>query len=56
MDFPKVKPEKCTGCGTCVESCSMQAIKLINDIAVIDTTICGSCWICVSDCPMEAIS
>jgi len=26
MDFPKVNPDICTGCGICVDSCPMDAI------------------------------
>jgi formate hydrogenlyase subunit 6/NADH:ubiquinone oxidoreductase subunit I len=55
MDFPKVNPENCTGCGNCVDSCPMEAIKLVNDIATIDITKCGNCRVCVDDCPNEAI-
>ena len=56
MDFPKINSEKCTGCGTCIDSCPMGAIKLINEKAIIDITKCGSCWICVNDCQNEALS
>jgi len=56
MDFPKVTPDICTGCGICVDSCPMEAIKLVNDTAVIDTAACSNCKACVDDCPNEAIS
>ena len=50
----KVDQEKCTGCGICVDSCPMEAIKLEKDKAVI-TGDCSECGICVSKCPNEAI-
>jgi len=56
MDYPKVDSENCTGCGNCVESCPVEAIELINDIAVIDEVKCSNCLLCISDCPNEAIS
>lgn len=56
MDFPKVNPDICTGCGICVDSCPVESIKLINDVAIIDTATCSNCGACVNDCPNEAIS
>jgi ferredoxin len=56
MDYPKVDSKVCTGCGICVDSCPMEAITLINDIATIDINKCSNCRACVNDCPNEAIS
>ncbi len=56
MDFPKVNSEICTGCGICIDSCTMEAIELVDDVAFIDTAKCNNCKICVDDCPNEAIS
>jgi len=56
MDFPKVNPDIFTGCGICVDSCPMEAIKLVNDVAIIDTDKCSNCRACVDDCPNEAIN
>jgi len=55
MDYPKVNPDICTGCGSCVEMCPMEAIELINDTATIDETKCSNCRLCVTECPVEAI-
>lgn len=55
MDHPIVNSEICTGCGICVDSCPMEAIQLVNDIAVIDHEKCSNCGICISECPNEAI-
>jgi len=56
MDFPKVNPDICTGCGICVDSYPMEAIKLENDVAIIDTDKCSNCRAYVDDCPNEAVS
>lgn len=52
----KVDKEQCTGCGTCVEACPLEAIKLENEKAVVDEETCTECGSCVSECPLEAIS
>ena len=52
----KVNKEKCTGCGSCVEACPVEAIKLENEKAVIDEEECTECGVCVDECPEEAIS
>jgi len=56
MDFPKVNPDICTGCGICADSCPMEAITLVNDVAIIATDKCSNCRVCVDDCPNEAIN
>jgi len=50
-----VDEEKCTSCGTCVDSCPVQAITL-QDKAVIDKENCTDCGICIDVCPEEAIT
>ncbi len=52
----KVDPEKCTGCGDCVEECPTDAIKLENEKAVVIEDECVDCGACVDVCPSEAIT
>jgi ferredoxin len=56
MDYPKVDPEVCTGCGICVDSCLEEAITFVDDIATININKCVNCCVCINDCPNEAIS
>jgi len=50
----KVKLEKCTGCGDCVEICPVSAIKIEKEKAVINDE-CVECGACVNECPNEAL-
>ncbi len=52
----KVDPEKCTGCGDCVEECPTDAIKLENEKAVVIEDECVDCGACADVCPSEAIT
>lgn len=48
---------KCTGCGTCVDSCPLDLIEVVEGVAVIsDPDSCIDCGACVDDCPEGAIS
>lgn len=49
-----VDKETCTGCETCVESCPVEAIKMVNGVAVVSDE-CIDCGTCVDECPVEAI-
>jgi ferredoxin len=51
----KVDVVKCTGCGTCMETCPVEAITLLSGKAVIDNEVCNTCGECVQVCPDEAI-
>ena len=51
-----VYAEDCTGCALCIdERCPMNAIDLIDDIAVVKTADCIGCGLCVTGCPTGAI-
>ena len=50
----KIDKEKCTACGTCVESCPVEAIK-IKEKAEVDEENCIDCGTCVDECPEGAI-
>jgi electron transport complex protein RnfB len=46
----------CSGCGTCVERCQMEAISLPNGVALVDLGRCIGCGLCVSTCSTGAMS
>lgn len=45
----------CIGCGKCQRTCKYDAIKVINNLAVIDYNKCTSCGECVGVCPVNCI-
>jgi ferredoxin len=48
--------DTCEGCGTCVERCQMEALRLEDDCAVLDPYRCIGCGLCVSTCPTESLT
>jgi len=46
--------EDCVGCGTCVDTCFIKAIKIVNGRAIIDP-YCRVCGRCAGACPSNAI-
>jgi NAD-dependent dihydropyrimidine dehydrogenase PreA subunit len=52
----QVNQELCSGCGVCVESCSIGAIQLVDQRAVINEALCTQCEMCMKACPNEAIT
>ncbi len=52
---PKVNKEKCVGCGDCVSHCSVQALELQQEKAVLDSKKCIGCGECILICPESAI-
>ena len=49
-----VNQDTCTGCGTCIDMCPTEAIKMESDKAVI-TWECMDCGACPRVCPEGAI-
>lgn len=52
---PKIKEDKCTGCGKCMRWCSKNAISIIEKKAKIDETKCIGCGECITTCVYKAI-
>ena len=59
MSIEKIDPDLCIGCGICVNSCSVDVIRMDEESqkAVIRyPQDCMLCEFCVLDCPEEAIT
>ena len=50
-----VDKEKCTGCGSCIEVCPVEAI-IVESKAKIKEPDCIECGVCVEECPEGALS
>lgn len=45
----------CITCSRCVKVCPEQAIKIENNVAVIDPDLCTNCGACIEACPQNCI-
>ena len=50
-----IAKDKCNACGSCVDACPVEALKL-EDKAKVDEEACIDCGTCVDECPEEAIT
>jgi Na+-translocating ferredoxin:NAD+ oxidoreductase subunit B len=56
--YASVSTEVCTGCGTCVERCQVNAVKIDEKagVSLINLDRCIGCGNCVATCPSGALS
>ncbi|MCP4746907.1 MAG: DUF362 domain-containing protein [Desulfobacteraceae bacterium] len=52
---PQIDAENCIGCGECTEHCSVHALSLKDELAVIDEDRCIGCGECILICPNKAV-
>ena len=45
----------CIACGMCVKACKFDAIKMVDDLPVIDYEKCTACLECAKVCPVKCI-
>ncbi len=50
-----VATEDCTGCGSCTESCPMDALKVETDGTLSTHESCIGCGLCTNKCPQDAL-
>lgn len=50
-----VDEDECSGCGSCVDRCQMEALSLSGDSVVRNAERCLGCGLCISVCPTGAL-
>jgi NAD-dependent dihydropyrimidine dehydrogenase PreA subunit len=50
-----VDEDECTGCGSCVDRCQMEALLLDGDAVARKAERCIGCGLCISVCPADAL-
>ncbi len=52
---PRVRKERCQGCGICVQACPAGAMTLIEGGLRIDRRLCIECYCCLEHCPSAGL-
>ena len=55
IPFPVPQRDRCTACRTCERVCPVQAISIVDRLAVVDHEACIRCYCCHEMCPEAAI-
>ena len=53
---PQADPERCTGCGTCIDQCPVSALSFDESLPRVDADTCITCFCCQEICPEKAIA
>ena len=59
MGIKTIDQEKCTGCGTCVEDCPTDVIRMDRETSkaqIVYPHDCMVCYLCQTVCPEKAIT
>lgn len=51
-----IDPNRCSGCGSCVEICHQRCMTLVGGTVTIDRALCSTCTQCIAICPEQALS
>ncbi|MDI7258513.1 MAG: 4Fe-4S binding protein [Thermodesulfobacteriota bacterium] len=53
----RINRELCTGCENCIPYCTVEAISIHEEKAIIDQNLCTECYVCIRNdvCPSGAI-
>lgn len=51
-----VDEELCYGCGACIALCPINALDLVNRLAIVNQEDCTLCNHCIPSCPVFALS
>lgn len=58
MGIRKIDYQLCTGCGTCIDHCPMDVIRMDDENKkpfIKYLRDCQTCFLCAKDCPEKAI-
>ena len=53
--MPWINKDLCSGCGTCLDECSVGAISMEENTAFIKEDECIRCGVCHDVCPEDAV-
>jgi len=51
-----VDQKRCIGCGTCVERCQFDALRVIDGVCQLESNRCIGCGVCALKCPQDALT
>jgi len=53
--YAEVDADECVACETCLERCQMDAIEMVDEVAVVNLDRCIGCGLCVTTCETGAL-
>ena len=57
LALPEIAVPRCTACGSCIETCHVDALTMVDSVAVVSSPErCDYCTECEMVCPEGAIA